>query len=74
MSQILLNTRGLVLDDETGKTFTVGDMLSYIKYKNNNTLYVLYEVYVKCIDIKHICININSQYIKIRIEDIISWN
>lgn len=74
MSQILLNTRGLILDDETGNSFKIGDVLSYIKYKKNNTLYVLYEAYVKCIDSRCICVSINNQYIKIKIDNIISWN
>lgn len=75
MSQILLNTRGVVLDDETGKTFTAGDMLSYIKYKNNeNSLNTFYDVVVKCINYKYVHINTNKDFKRIRIDDIISWN
>ena len=75
MSQILLRTRGIVLDDESGKNFHVGSVLTFLTCKDNkgdlNTFYGVLVTYISC---PYIHIDVNNEFKKIKIDDIVSWN
>lgn len=75
MSQILLMTRGLILDDESGNNFGMGSVLNSITYKDNeNNLNTFYDVIVKYINYKYVHIHTDIGLIKIKINDIVSWS